>query len=1284
MTFHRYMLRTAQQKATEALGAPVQLREYTLHFSGIGPTLDLYNVRVDGAAPYSYPPLLQVDHVNVAVRVVSLLHRTWYLGNIAVDHPVMHVFEDKDGRDNLPQTKSSGQSHTSVFDLAIQHAMLDRGEIYYNNRKSVLSADLHELTFQSAFDNGQRRYAGNMSYRNGHLQFGNYMPMEHDLDAQFEATPATFKLHNAVLKSGPSQFALDATVENYANPQVQATYNAMVDAAQFRRILKNPSLPTGVLRAAGSLKYAAEPNRPALETVTLNGDLSSRMLQIQTPTMRSELRDLSAQYSVNNNNLEVRNLRARLLGGEFNGLLSMRNLSGPSQSSLKATLHGVSLADLKAMLASPALKQVSLTGVANADADAKWGPTMNNLVAHSNVTLQGKAGKAGAGAAAALPLNGVVHATYAGASKEITLSQSYLRTPQSSVNLNGAVGDHSALQVRLQSNDLHEFETLADLLRTPQPGQKPLGLYGTANFNGAVRGSTANPQLTGQLLASNLRLQGSAWRMLRTNLAASPSLVHLQNGELDPAQRGRITFDLQAGLHKWAFTQNSPIAVALNASQLDVASLAKAAGSQAPVTGTLSANIAVHGSELSPVGQGKISLSNATISSERVQSLNVDFQGTGDAVHANLALRMPAGASNGTLTYFPRQQGYEVHLQANGIQLAQLETVKQRNLQLAGVLNALVDGRGTFKDPQLNATIQAPKLDVQKQTISGLKLQANVANHKAEIALDSEVINTAIRGRGTVDLNGDYYTTAALDTQNIPLQPLVAAYAPAQAGNVTGQTELHATLRGPLKDKTRVEAHVTVPTLQVNYKNAVQLGATAPIHVDYVNGTIALQRTTIRGTDTDLQLQGDVPLNSTAPAQLLALGTIDLRLAQLLDPQIVSSGQLRFNINSYGRAANANVQGQVAIVNANFATGDLPIGLQNGNGVLLLTKDRLQVKQFNGVVGGGTVTAQGAVVYRPSMQFDLALRGEGVRLLYPDGVRSASDANLALTGTLQAAMLRGEIDIQQLSFTPDFDLNSFIGQFSGSSATPPPAQGFSQNLQVDIAVRSANQINLVSQTLSLQGAANLNVRGTAGDPVVLGRVNLSGGDLIYMGNRYILQSGTLDFINPYEIQPVVNVAVNTTIEQYNINMHFQGPADRLRTDYTSDPALPQSDIINLLAFGKTTEEAAANPTPGNSGAESLIASQVSSQVTSRVEKIAGISHLSVDPALGSNQQNPGARVTIQQRVTSKIFVTFSTDVTSTQSQVIQLEYQASPRVSYSAVRDQNGGFAFDTRIHKTW
>jgi translocation and assembly module TamB len=152
-------------------------------------------------------------------------------------------------------------------------------------------------------------------------------------------------------------------------------------------------------------------------------------------------------------------------------------------------------------------------------------------------------------------------------------------------------------------------------------------------------------------------------------------------------------------------------------------------------------------------------------------------------------------------------------------------------------------------------------------------------------------------------------------------------------------------------------------------------------------------------------------------------------------------------------------------------------------------------------------------------------------------------------------------------------------------------------------------------------------------------------------------------------------------------MKFNGPVDQLRTSYSSDPALPSADIINLLAFGKTTEANSANPSaPANQAAESLVASQVSSQVTSRVSKVAGISQLSIDPVLagGSSQGPPGANITIQQRVTGNLFVTFSSNVASTQSQTIQGQYQVTPKMAVSATRDQNGGFAVDTILKKSW
>jgi translocation and assembly module TamB len=226
-------------------------------------------------------------------------------------------------------------------------------------------------------------------------------------------------------------------------------------------------------------------------------------------------------------------------------------------------------------------------------------------------------------------------------------------------------------------------------------------------------------------------------------------------------------------------------------------------------------------------------------------------------------------------------------------------------------------------------------------------------------------------------------------------------------------------------------------------------------------------------------------------------------------------------------------------------------------------------------------------------------------------------------------------------------------------------------------------MELASSEVSVQGNANLRVAGTAAQPVILGRSTLTGGELFFGGNRYIVQQGTIEFLNPVRTEPVVNLQVRTTIDQYNISLNIQGPVERLHTNFTSDPALPPVDIINLIARGTTTEAAAAQQSqPLALGAQSAIASAISNQVSGRIAKVAGISHLSVDPAIGGNGQNPGARISVQQRVTSNMYVTFATDVTSTQSQAIELEYRFNRRWSVRGVRDQNGGFGVDGHYTK--
>ena len=153
------MLKTAQQKASESLNTRVELQNYALHPSTLG--LDLYGLTIYGVGPGANQPLLQVDHIGLGVRVISVLHRQWNLQNVAVDHPVVKLIVDSNGQSNLPTFQSSSNSNTNIFDLAIRHILLDRGAVYYNDQKTVLNADLQDLAFQSNYDaTGGGRYFG--------------------------------------------------------------------------------------------------------------------------------------------------------------------------------------------------------------------------------------------------------------------------------------------------------------------------------------------------------------------------------------------------------------------------------------------------------------------------------------------------------------------------------------------------------------------------------------------------------------------------------------------------------------------------------------------------------------------------------------------------------------------------------------------------------------------------------------------------------------------------------------------------------------------------------------------------------------------------------------------------------------------------------------------------------------------------------------------------------------------------------------------------------------------
>ena len=1279
--FHNYVLAKIEQTAGEATGGQVQIQNFDWHLSTL--SADVYGITIHGTEPRSTQPLVQADQLTVRLKIVSLLRKKVDLREIVLRHPVVNLRVKKDGTTNLPTPpKSKSDNSTNVFDLGIRHVLLNNGEVYYNDAKTPLDAELHDLQLEIKSEYVSNRYDGTLRYRDGRINYGNTKSLPHDLNASFNATPSEFTLKPLVLTVASSTIEISGNVHNYSSPVVKGNYKITIHPQDFRPVLKNPSIPNGEVTLAGAVHYQYEEQTPLLRTLVLDGKLDSRELAVNSADLRTSIRNVRGRFRLLNGSLDLRELAADLLDGHLIAVGTIQLDSKPV-SKLRASMQGISLGAAKAALRTASLGQIPIEGHISGTAEASWVGSVQNIKARSDVTLNAAITQRSSGASP-IPLSGAVHANYDGRTKTASLVNTFLRTPQIRVDLRGTAGQRFNLTANAHAADLREINALlAPVEKSKQPVQaktpaSSTNIAGAADAHVIVQGSMNDPRIHGQINGRNLRVQNTDWRSLDLELQASKSGVSIENGSLVNARQGYLNFAVSSTLSNWHYLPSSQINANVNSRGLAIQQLLQAAKLNYPVSGNLLADISIHGSQLKPVGRGSVRLAQARVYGQPLQQFSVQFEGNGDSINSLLNVSTIAGSAKANLVFNPKSKGYDLRLDAPGIQLAKLQPVQERNVGIAGVLTLTASGRGTLDDPQLTANVQVPQLQIRQASIYGMRADLKVANHQAQLALDSEVAKTLIRARSTVNLSPGYYTQTTFDTQGIPIEGLLALYTTPKTNGPRGVVELHASASGPLSDKARMHAQVLIPTLKADYRG-LQIGNTRPIRVRYSNFVVVLDPTAIAGTDTNLRLGGQLPLQGSAPATLSAVGSVDMKLLRFFQPDIQSSGKVLLDVRGTKVDGQPQLSGQVRIQSVNAMFPDAPLGIQNLNGVLDISNDKVNITNLTGESGGGKISATGVVGYRPELQMNVALQVNGVRVRYQDAIRTVLDGDLNLVGTSEAANLTGRVLIDSLSFTPNFDLATLAGEVQ-SGPESMPSEGLAQNIKLNIAVQTAQGLNLASSEVSLQGQANLRVIGTAADPVIVGRTEFTAGDIFLMNKRYKIERGIIEFSNPNRTEPVLNVLLTTTINQYNLSLTFLGPLDKLQTNYVSDPQLPTADIINLIARGQTTQQAAASPS--NLGASSLLAQGAASQVSSGIQKLAGFSSFSIDPTLGGNNANPGARIAFQKRVTSNLFLTFASDVTSTQREIIQGEYQINRRWSASVTRDENGGFAVDGKYHK--
>jgi translocation and assembly module TamB len=389
------------------------------------------------------------------------------------------------------------------------------------------------------------------------------------------------------------------------------------------------------------------------------------------------------------------------------------------------------------------------------------------------------------------------------------------------------------------------------------------------------------------------------------------------------------------------------------------------------------------------------------------------------------------------------------------------------------------------------------------------------------------------------------------------------------------------------------------------------------------------------------------------------------------------------------------LQGRLEVKNTFVSHNDFPSGLSGLNGVLLFDRNRFQIENLSGTTGGGTVALTGSATYQSesgALLLDFGATAHGVRLRYPPGVSSTADADLRLTGSTNSALLTGNVVVTKLAVTPGFDFAAYIEK-SRQSIVLTQSDSLESRLKLDVHVTTTPELQMQTAIARLSGNADLRVRGTAERPVVLGRVEVLEGQISFNGNKYSLDRGEVTFANPAKTQPIIDLQATTRVRDYDITVQFRGDVSSPngpKVTWQSEPQLPEADVIALLALGRTQEESAAAASSGSSfgfggDASNLLINQaLNSTVNSRLQRLFGASRVKVDPQGLANETAVvrGPQVTVEQQVASNVTLTYSTNVSVSNQQIIQAEYNITRNISIVGLRDQNGVVSFVIKLRR--
>jgi translocation and assembly module TamB len=1274
-------------------GGRVEIRTVRVGWFSLNATVN--GLVLHGKEPADTEPLFSVEQARIGLRIDSFWGRRVGLNELTLEQPRVHIRVEKDDTNNLPvlkggSSKPQGPLQQKLIDLRVHHLEIKDGWVLYNNVKSLVAVEGNDLSLRIDLEGTTENplYVGKLNWNSVELARRRDVPIPANLSAKFSLGREGFAVEQAVVDVGRSHFDLQAETKDLASPQWTYKYRGWLDLLDIREAFRTPEVPLGRidLRGQGTIENGA---------ILGKGSYAADNIVLSFEDFHSANLTSRSSYTLDAKGVVLPDFAAYALGGRVNGRITLSYEGVRFRAETR--LENVRLSAVAPAIdhAGFPIDQLHWDSVISADTVESWRENFRDFEITVKMHWEGPE----EAAPGHISVSGDWGLRYRYEPNILDITRGDFATSTTRGSFTGRLAPKDTdLDAQLDIGSLLVWNDFIHAIAGDKPGspEAAVRIDGALQWNGKITGPSDGPEFQGHFRGERLRYDQVRVDIADGDLTYSPSLLQIARGH---AVRGAMKADIEGELHlkDWEFRPDSQWSSELNLENVPLESMEELGGWKYPIKGLVTGQFHGRGTRGEPMLTGLLDIADAeayTVPFNRLRGQLTVMPNEVRLTNAELRFFPPssekgrgAGIVTGTVAYRFADGSLSTDLVGASLPLANFQRVRAAQLPLSGQLSFRLKSDGPVLHPQAEGTFRVVDFQIGNEVVGSFGGDLGADGQTAQLKLTSAMSEGAITGGISLGMTEPYPLDGTVSIKNINLDPYLLTALHLKKFNGHGTADGDISVKGEVQHPESLVVDANFARLLVTYGD-VRLENSEPIHITSSRDSLKIVSLAMKGTDTNAELTGSVQFTGRRTLSMKLNGSVDLRLLNGYIPDFHVAGHADMNASVEGTLDRPRIIGRVKLNSVSARSLDFPTGLSNLNGDLVFDANRLFFENLTGEAGGGVLSLSGSVNYSDKpLRYDITAKTDRLRIRYPEGMSWLAGGSLRLTGTPDGGYLTGKVLIQRVTLNQGLESAGVLVSSSSGGST----SSFLRNLQFDVEATSTPDSRMEWPGAHLEADANLRVRGTAEHPILLGHIHVISGELYFHDSKYHVARGDLNFANPFRVDPTINVEATTTIQQYEITLNFSGQASKMSLSYRSDPPLPANDIITLLALGQTGSESVVRTggitQSGNTGASALLSEAISSQLGGRVERLFGITRFRVDPGLtgiGANGsgQNAAARVTVEQQVTPNLTVIYVSNVSSTQQQVIQVEYNVTRTISVVALRDQNGTFGVDIVFKK--